>query len=218
MCLRGMLHELAFLSKAFPVAGLYEKSTVCIAFDRTLGIGVGLKDCTSGSGLVWGGSGCLDKAKALGPGSGETFWIAVGEQDTLSGIGTELPCLRLATIFLSRSGLSFVPIMHFMQLDVIPNRPEVFTVTQVKTPCFSNESCNFSLLALLRGSLIPILLHNGLALGLGWTNLTLPVPSSGWSCPLVPCSHGRADAAVSPLGWAAGPSSDSRSELAPSEL
>lgn len=213
-----MLYELAFLVKAFPGTGLSENSSVCLAFDRTLGIGVGLKDWTSGSGRYC--SGCLGKTKALGlgPGSGETLWITVGEQDTLSGIGADLPRLRLATIFLSRSGLSFVPIMHFMQLDVIPNRPQLFTVTQVKTPCFSNESCNFSLLALLRGSFMSLLLCNGLALGSGWTNFTLPVPSSEWSCPLVPCSHGCADAAVSPLGWAAGPSSDSRSELAPSEL
>lgn len=157
-------------------------------------------------------------ALGLGIGSGEIFRIAVGEQGILSGIAVDLFFLRLANIFLSMSGLSFVPIMHFMQLDVIPNLPELFTVTQVKIPFFLNESCNFSLLTLLMGSLMPRLLCNGLALGSGWTNLTLPVPSSGWSCPLVPCSHGCADAAGSPLGWAAGPSSDSRSELAPSEL
>lgn len=179
MCLWGMMLKKLVFSACLG-AGLSKKSSVHPAFDRTLGIDVGLRDWTSGSGLGWGCSTCLGKAKALGlrHGSGDTFRIDVGEQDILSGIGADLSCLSLSTIFLSRSGLSFVPIMHFMQLDVIPNRPELFTVTQVKTPCFSNDSCNFSLLALLKGSLMPLLLCNGLAPGSGWTNLTLPVPSS----------------------------------------
>ncbi len=146
---RGTLHERQFLTVGSSVGLRGCAASVCLVFALDLGKGTGLSRAR-GSGLgfesVWA------KACGLRMGSGLTCLESVGDRDALSGLGGT--GLRWVT-FLSKSGLSLEPITHFMQLEVIPTRPELFIATRANTPGFSsNGSWSRNLLARFSGSLI----------------------------------------------------------------